>query len=215
MMMQRGDFTVLHEPFSHVADFGEALIGDRTVLTESELINAVRDLARQVPVFFKDTTDFRYPSLLADTAFLREATHLFMIRHPRAAIASHYRLNPHLRCDEIGFGWLYEIFAAVQAATRACPVVIDGDDLAAEPAALVRACCSQIGIPYRPDALHWRPGLDQQWRRTARWHTSVSASSGFEWPDPAPVRDLDPVLNEYLRYHQPYYEKMHAVRLRP
>src|SRR5919198_726315 len=135
MMVERGDRLVVHEPFSHVADFGVAEVDGRVVYSERDLIGALRDLASERPVFFKDTTDFHYAALLADTDFLREATHAFMIRDPKAAIASHYRLNPNLGRDEIGFAWLYEIYAAVRGATGIDPVVVDGDDLVAAPEA--------------------------------------------------------------------------------
>jgi hypothetical protein len=216
MMAERGDRTVLHEPFSHVADFGVAEVDGRVVRSERDLIDALRALAAERPVFFKDTTDFHYPELLADAEFLREATHAFMIRDPKAAIASHYRLNPKLERDEIGFAWLYEIYAAVADATGAEPVVIDGDDLAAAPEPIVQAYCARVGIPYVPEALRWQPKVLPDWQRTARWHTSVSESSGFEplRTDGAVDVEADPRLRAFLRYHQPYYERLRARRLR-
>src|SRR5919198_2941112 len=207
MMVERGDRLVVHEPFSHVADFGVAEVDGRVVYSERDLIGALRDLASERPVFFKDTTDFHYAALLADTDFLREATHAFMIRDPKAAIASHYRLNPKLGRDEIGFAWLYEIYAAVRDATGADPVVIDGDDLVAAPEAIVRAYCARVGIRYVPGALSWRPKVLPGWQRTARWHSAVSESSGFERRGEESPVDVegDPKLRAYLRYHQPHY----------
>jgi Sulfotransferase domain len=217
MMAERGDRTVVHEPFSHVADFGVAEVDGTVVRSERDLIGALRKLAAERPVFFKDTTDFHYPGLLADTAFLREATHTFMIRDPKAAIASHYRLNPKLGRDEIGFAWLHEIYAAVADATGTEPVVLDGDDLVAAPEAIVQAYCARVGIPYVAEALSWRPKVLPGWQRTARWHTSVSDSSGFEQrsEDGAVDVEADPTLRAFLRYHQPFYEQLRARRLRP
>jgi hypothetical protein len=218
MMQERGDFLVIHEPFSHVTDFGEASVGTRQAHSEAEVIGELTRLSQQgQPVFFKDTTDFRYPGLLADSAFLRQLTHVFIIREPAAAIASHYQVNPDLRRDEIGFAWLHEIFESARAATGAIPLVIDADELVADPAAIIRACCTRIGIPFLPGPLRWAPRMDEQWRRTARWHSSVSASSGFEPARAGQGGDVarHPVLSGYLRYHQPYYRKMHDLRLRP
>jgi hypothetical protein len=216
MMAERGDRLVVHEPFSHVADFGVAEVDGRVVRSERALIDALRELASRRPVFFKDTTDFHYPELVHDPSFLREAIHTFMIRDPEAAIASHYRLNPELGRDEIGFAWLHEIYAAVQDATGADPVVVDGDDLVAAPEAIVEAYCARVGIPYVPEALQWKPQVLPSWERTARWHTSVSESSGFEPPRADGAVDVasHPRLGAYLRYHRPYYEKLHARRLR-
>jgi sulfotransferase family protein len=216
MMAERGDRFVVHEPFSHVADFGAAEVDGRVVRSERDLIDALRGLAAERPLFFKDTTDFHYPELVADTRFLREAVHAFMIRDPKAAIASHYRLNPKLGRDEIGFARLHEIYAAVRDATGADPAVIDGDDLVAAPEAIVRAYCARVGIPFVPGALQWQPTVLPSWKRTARWHTSVSESRGFEPPRADGAVDVEshPRLRAYLRYHRPFYDELYARRLR-
>jgi len=214
MMGERGDFLVLHEPFSHVADFGAAEVGDRRVGSETELIAALRDLSAHRPVFFKDTTDFHYPGLLADRGFLAEVRHTFIIRHPREAIASHSALNPEVSRDEIGFARLAEIFDAVTA-TGGKPVVVDSDDLVENPEETVRRYCAEVGIPFRPEALSWRSGMRREWVRTSRWHESTSRTSGFARVTATYERtpDNDPVLAGYLRYHLPFYDRLRAHRL--
>ncbi|GAA0438436.1 hypothetical protein GCM10010357_69820 [Streptomyces luteireticuli] len=217
MMTERGDRVVVHEPFSRVVDFGEVEVGDRVARTEQDVLAALRAIAAARPVFFKDTTDFHYPALLADEAFLAASTHTFIIRDPAEAIASHYALNPDLGCDEVGFARLYEIFTAVQAATGITPVVIDSDDLLDRPADTVRAYCEAVGIPFLPDALSWQPGMRPEWQSTDRWHRSTSRTSGFARGsgDGAEAVAADPTLRAYRDYHLPYYEKLRAVALRP
>ena len=215
MMAQRGDFDVLHEPFSHVADYGSTTVGGREVRSEPELLAALRTVPG--PTFLKDTTDFHYPAVLADAGFLRGATHTFLIRHPREAIASHYKLNPRLGRDEVGFAWLYEIFAAARAATGVVPVVIDSDDLVDRPAQTVQRYCERVGIPPRPEALSWQPGMAAGWQRSERWHRDTSGTTAF-----SPTRteyestvDNSPVLAGYLDHHLPYYERLREHRLTP
>ncbi len=217
MMTERGDFEVVHEPFSHVSNFGVAQVLDREVHSEGELIETLRQLARERCIFFKDTTDFHYERVLTHADFLREATHTFIIRDPKAVIASHYSLNPGLQRDEIGFAWLYEIFRAVIEVTRATPLVMDGDELVAEPQKYVEAYCRHVDIPHIPEALNWHPGSLPAWERTARWHVAVSESRGMEPTTPRVDVDVagDPVLGDYLRYHEPYYQRMRSVRLLP
>lgn len=215
MMAERGDRTVIHEPFSHVADFGAADVAGTMVRDETELIARLRELARHEPVFFKDTTDFAYPGLFADPAFLTEATHTFIIRHPSEAIASHYALNRDLQRDEIGFARLAAIHDAVHAESGRQPVVIDSDDLVTRPVATVRRYCELVGVPFEPRALSWRPGLRDDWRTTRRWHEATGATRGFS---PTSVRyrhttDNHPVLAGYLDYHLPFYEHLHARRM--
>jgi hypothetical protein len=219
MMDARGDRAVLHEPFSRLADFGAVEVAGRTVTDEPALIAAIRALGGRTPVFFKDTTDFPYPGLLADRGFLASAVHTFLVRHPAEAIASHSRLTADLGRDEIGFARLAEIHDAVVAATGRPPVVVDSDDLLDRPADVVRAYCAAVGIPFRAEALHWRPGLREGERRTSRWHESTSHSSGFvRGPGDvaAAVRRVraDPVLAGHLDFHLPHYERLREHRLR-
>ncbi|NJP67077.1 sulfotransferase family protein [Streptomyces sp. ventii] len=217
MMAERGDHAVVHEPLSRVVDFGEVEVGDRVAHDEQGVLAALRSLAASEPVFFKDTTDFHYPALLADEDFLASATHTFIVRDPAEAIASHHKLNPELGRDEIGFAWLYEIFAAVQSATGTTPVVIDSDDLLDRPAETVRMYCEAVGIPFVPEALTWRPSMRSEWQSTSRWHRSTSRSAGFERGSGATVDivEADPRLRAFRDHHMPYYEKLSAAALRP
>lgn len=217
MMTERKDRVVVHEPFSQVVDFGEANVGDRVARSEQDVLAALRALAAEKPVFFKDTTDFHYPGLLADHAFLAAATHTFIIRHPDEAIASHHALNPHLGRDEIGFARLYEIFAAVRAVTGTAPVVVDADDLLDRPADTVRLYCAAVGIPFLPDALTWQPGMRPEWQATSRWHQATSGTAGFTRAASRGTETVaaDPVLRAHRDYHLPYYEQLRAAALRP
>jgi Sulfotransferase domain len=217
MMAERGDRVVVHEPFSQVVDFGEAKVGDRVAHTEHDVLAALRAVAAEEPVFFKDTTDFHYPALLADQSFLAGATHTFIIRHPAEAIASHHELNPNLGRDEIGFARVHEIFTAVRAATGTTPVVIDSDDLLDRPADTVRAYCSAVGIPFLPDALSWESSMRPEWQATSRWHESTSRTSGFTRAADGGAEAVraNPVLRAHLDFHLPYYERLRAVALRP
>lgn len=217
MMTERNDRVVVHEPFSQVVDFGEVKVGDRVARTEQDVLKELRAISTEQPVFFKDTTDFHYPALLADEAFLAGATHTFILRHPAEAIASHHALNPDLGRDEIGFARLHEIFTAVRTATGATPVVIDSDDLLDRPAETVRAYCQAVGIPFLSDALNWQPGMRSDWQATSKWHESTSRTAGFKRGTNAGAEAVaaDPVLSAYLDYHLPFYEELRAAALRP
>jgi hypothetical protein len=170
MMHQRGDFDVVHEPFSHLMDFGTAELAGTRYGDERSLMDALLTMAARRPVFVKDTTDFHYPGVLMADDFLAAATHTFMVRHPREAIASHYRLNPRVTRDEIGFARLREIYDAVRRVGGE-PVVVDSDDLVDRPAATVRAYCAAVGVPFRGKALSWSAQVLPSWERTIyRYH---------------------------------------------
>ena len=114
MMAERGDFAVVHEPFSYLAEFGYADVAGEHVTSAGDLIDALGALARRGRVFAKETTGRRYPEVLCDRQFLAEgARHTFLIRHPRETIASRHALDPGAGLDKIGFESQYEIFAEV------------------------------------------------------------------------------------------------------
>lgn len=216
MMAERRDVVALHEPFSNLTEFGCTEVHGERVESPAALLASLRR-ATPRPVFFKDTTDERYPALLRDTEFLRtDARHTFLIRHPRETIASYHRLNPDMRRHQVGVEALFEIFTTVRRLTGRTPVVIDAEDLVADPAALVRAYCARAALPFVPEALTWRPGPRPEWRATARWHEDVAGSTGFVRSAPAggPDVESDPVLSGHLRHHLPFYEELHRQRLR-
>lgn len=216
MMTERGDYLPVHEPFSYLAEFGQVEVGGSAVTSEPELIAALRALSAGNHVFIKDTTDERYPAVLADQRFLRQdAVHTFLIRHPRETIASYQALNPDVALSQIGMESQYELYCAVSQATGRPPLVVDSDDLVTQPAATVQAYCAQVGIDFRPEALSWQPADRSEWAPSHRWHADAAASSGFGDVREDPRMDVDshPVLGRYLAHHLPFYEKLYALRM--
>jgi Sulfotransferase domain len=94
-------------------------------------------------------------------------------------------------------------------------VVIDSDDLVARPAATMAAYCSAVGLPFKPQALSWQPGERREWRRSARWHADVSASSGFERRERVYRHTVENSadLARFAAHHRPFYEQLYAQRM--
>ncbi|GAA4608222.1 branched chain amino acid aminotransferase [Actinoallomurus liliacearum] len=216
MMAERGDFTPVHEPFSYLAEFGYVDIDGDRVTSEPALIERLRSLAARKPVFIKDTTDERYPGVLADREFLTtDAVHTFLIRHPRDTIASYQKLNPNVVRHQIGFEAQYELFTQVEHVTGREPVVIDSDDLLDRPEAVVKSYCERVGIPFLPEAMSWEAGERREWAPSGRWHADAAKSTGFTRITEENDVDVEahPVYGDYLRHHLPFYEMLHARRL--
>ncbi len=213
MMAERGDFTVVHEPFSYLVMHGHTDVGGTRVRSEPELIRAL--LALPGPVFAKETTGVRYPEAVATPEFLDGVTHTFLIRDPRETIPSYLKLQPDARVESIGFELLHEIYTAVAERTGRQPVVIDAADLVRAPTATVKAYCAAAGIPFVPEALSWQPAQRPEWQPSRRWHETVAASTGFSAVFPGPGTVPDAVAARYLRRHLPCYEALHARRLTP
>jgi Sulfotransferase domain len=216
MMAERGDFTMVHEPFSYLAEFGRTDVAGEHITSAAGLISVLTSLGQDGRVFAKETTGRHYPEVLADRQFLTAgARHTFLIRHPRETIVSYRALDPGAGLHKVGFESQYEIFAEILQLTRRVPVVVDSEDLIARPAAIIRAYCRQAGIDFRPGALTWQPSDRPEWQPSRRWHADAAASTGFARMAGRPVPDLeqDPVLSGYLSYHLPFYEKLHTRRL--
>jgi Sulfotransferase domain len=214
-MVERGDMIAVHEPFCNLADCGETDLDGRTFDSPVSLLAWLRDETDDVSVFLKDTTDRRHGEVLDDQRFLAEARHAFLIRRPEEIASSYYALRPDMRIDEIGLEALHELHTAVRDAGGYRPVVIDSDDLVARPEATMAAYCAAVGLPFVPQALTWEPGERPEWRRSARWHAEVSASSGFEQRERVHTHTVESSdqLARFAAHHLPFYEQLHAQRL--
>jgi len=117
--------------------------------------------------------------------------------------------------NAIGLEILCELRDAVRDAGGDPSVVIDSDDLVTRPGATMAAYCAAVGLPFIPRALSWEEGERPEWRRFARWHSDVSASTGFmrrERVYPHTVADSGR-LARFAAHHLPFYEQLHAQRL--
>jgi hypothetical protein len=216
IMLERGDLEVAHEPFSYLQMDGHFELAGRRVTSPAGLLDTMLEVtADERRVFAKDTSDYEYTPLLEDERLFSDVINTFMIREPRAAISSHYEMNPKATLDEYGFESLHAIFDAVRSATGEVPLVIDGDDLVADPEATVRADCERVGLEFMPEAMHWDPGHQAGWRRTSRWHAEAAESSGLVAK--APKQRETPDTSEHLRrvadHHRPFYDALARHRL--
>ena len=215
-MVEHGGLVALHEPFDNIGDYGSTEINGHPVSDPAELITTLRGLAGTATVFLKETTDRRHHAVLADRRFLAEVTHTFLIRAPAEIAASCYALQgPRLTLAEIGLEYAYDLYQAVLAAGGAQPVVVDSDDLIADPAATMAAYCAATGIPFRRSALYWSPGDRDEWRQSARWHTRVSQSNGFT--QSATSYEIttanNAMLARYSSHHEPFYRELRTHRI--
>ena len=214
-MAERGDMTVLHEPFCKLRDFGETHAGARTFESPLSLLDWLRDETHGISVFLKDHPPAYVREVLADRRFLAEARHAFLIRRPEEIAASSYAVSPRLNIAGIGLEMLCEWQDAVSDAGGDPSVVIDSDDLVARPAATMAAYCAAVGLPFIPRALTWEPGDRPEWRQYARWHIDASASSGFDRHEHVYPHTVEnsPDLARFAAYHRPFYQRLYAQRL--
>ncbi|MFI6377782.1 sulfotransferase family protein [Streptomyces sp. NPDC050546] len=219
MMIERGDLTVLHEPFNVLASKGSYELDGHVHHGERALLDALLSLARTGPrpVYFKDTTDCRYAELLTDPRLATHVRHTFIIRDPAEAIASHYARNPELTSDEVGFGHSWEIFELMREATGRMPVVVDADDLVADPEGIAAAYSALTGLPHRPDALAWPAGERPEWQVFEAWHRDAATSTGIHARSRqyADTVHNNPRLADLHAAQLPFYERLRVHRIAP
>jgi len=213
MVIERGDHLVLARAYY----FGPDRRSDRYPLSMPESTYAnVRDgvlrAGDEHPRVFVKCMAYQAGPGLADED-LDRFTHTFLIRHPTTALASLAERWPDFTDDEAGYAAQHELFQRV--VERGVPaVVVDGDDLRADPDGVVAAWCEAVGLDHRPEALHWEPGLRPEWPLWHEWFAGVAGSTGFAPLRPAPERGATTGRADLLEQALRQYEELAAHRLR-
>ncbi|NEN99603.1 MAG: sulfotransferase family protein [Moorea sp. SIO3I7] len=224
MMQARGDFIVLHEPFSLYYYGSEERKSDRCAKAEinpaynfQPLFQDLINKAQSQPVFIKDMALYIYDR--ADEAFLSHFNHTFLIRHPAKSLPSLFAGWPDFHLSETGYAELYQLFEVTKAFLGQVPPLIDSDDLVQKPEATIKAYCDAVGIPFMPQALKWNPKICSKiwtlpWE--GDWHTYLQSSREFKERDRKNYVSVE--NNEHLKqtydYCLPYYQRLYEHRLR-
>lgn len=110
-----------------------------------------------------------------DFEWIRDATNVLLVRHPRRAIASYTKVRDAPSIEDLGFPQLAEL----QHRFGPLPV-IDADEFLAHPEAALRTMCQTAAVPFDSAMLSWPTGpreSDGVWSRF--WYSSVQASTQF------------------------------------
>ncbi|MEQ8604371.1 MAG: hypothetical protein RIB45_13730 [Marivibrio sp.] len=137
----------------------------------------------------------------------------FLIRDPRAVVASFAKNRGTPEAFELGFERQREIFDHVRAAADATPPVLDAEDVLGDPERALRALCAALNVAFDPAMLAWPAGRrdsDGVWAPV--WYKAVEASTGFAAAGAAPS-DLPADLQRLADAARPSYEAMAAHRL--
>ena len=216
VFVERGDFRVLHEPFSMSYYFSPERRSERfeegEIKEEYRYENVLSEVMSpgEKPVFFKDMA-YHVASIM-DRELVEGFQNTFLMRDPRAVIYSYAKKWPDFTFEEAGYEELYRLYGyAVENGQD--PIVIDAQDLSENPDAMVAAYCASLGIDHEPQALTWEPREVPEWDMWDGWHDNAQESTGIGKLERKDIELPDDLEELYLRC-LPYYEALYAKRLR-
>jgi hypothetical protein len=147
--------------------------------------------------------------------WLARLTNAFLIRDPRAVLASYSAKRRSVTLADIGFVQQRELFDRVADRLGRPPPVVDAADILADPGPVLNVLCRALGIGYTSAMLHWPAGRrasDGVW--APAWYQSVERSTGFCTPGAPPAGPLPPPLEALAAQAQPHYDALAVHRLR-
>jgi Sulfotransferase domain len=214
MMMERGDVAVLHEPFSLHYYYGPQKRSTRydEVRPEGDvdrILARIDAIAADRPVFVKDMA--YHVDALLDRTFAARFVNTFLVRDPAWTLPSLAAQWPDFTDEEAGFEAL-DRFVDLVSSSGARPVVIDSDDLRRDPVGVVEGYCRRVGLPFRPDALSWAPGMPAEWGLWEEWHRETAETAGW-LPPPvgAPPALPSPLAAAAYERCRPVYARLRAL----
>ena len=218
IVMERGDFEVMHEPFSvlyyhHEQRAKAALANFRSAqAADYESIRSrILQAAQNLPVCFKEMCYHCHDHLINDEAFLSRMTNVFLVRDPRPTIASHFAKNPQVTLEEIGYEKQANIFRKLSQMNGEPPIVISAEDLQQNPRDTMRALWKRIDVEDRPDALRWQAGHRSEWDVWEAWHQEVAGSTGIQRRRTIYRHTVEDhaKLSAFYDHHRKHYDEMY------
>lgn len=146
-------------------------------------------------------------------AWLDRLAHAFLLRDPRAMLASLDAKYPNPTLADTGLPQQAAIFDQVCEKLGETPPVVDAKDLLGNPRGILAQLCERLGLEFDEGMLSWEAGpreTDGAW--APYWYASVNGTTGFRPYQPSSA-ELSPALNALLDECLPLYEKLHAHRL--
>lgn len=148
-----------------------------------------------------------------DWSWLGKTRHAFLIRDPARVVASYARVREAPTPEDLGLLQQMMLMEAASDAGQA-PIIVDGDELRAEPRRLLSALCKALDIAFTEAMLSWAPGprsSDGVW--APHWYANVYGSSGFQ-PPSVEAPGCPPDLAHVAATLRPAYQRLAALRIR-
>ena len=215
----RPDCAVVDEPFyaAYLAQTGlDHPMRDEVLVSQSQDWRVVAaSLAADEPAavwYQKHMTHHMLPGFGID--WMAACRNAFLIRDPQAVLASYIVKRAEVTLEDIGVVRQRELFDREADRLGAPPPVVEGTDVLADPAAVLRRLCEALGIPFTDEMLKWPAGpreSDGVW--APAWYEAVERTTGFEAPDRAPAAPLTDDLKRIADQARPHYEALARWKL--
>lgn len=127
--------------------------------------------------------------------WLSALTHAFLIREPKAMLASLVQHLPEPRVEDTGLPQQVALFDEIVRSTGRIPPVVCARELLLDPEGVLRQLTARLGIDFQPAMLAWAPGpRDSDGCWGPHWYAATYASTGF-----GPYRESAATLSPALR----------------
>lgn len=189
--------------------------------------------ASKRPFAFSKELTIYYQATKMPEATMAKFTHCFLMRRPDKVMRSFWRVaqegaeeggssSTYFNPDEAGFK---ELEALVHVATVQLGqplILVDADDLLADPAGVLEAWCAAVGLPWEAGITSWEACMPETWKKWPGWHDDAATSTCFAPRKPksaatsakaAKPDDPEEVTAAILEA-QPIYDRLYEKRLR-
>ncbi|MFT6714737.1 MAG: hypothetical protein ACJAVJ_002026 [Planctomycetota bacterium] len=112
--------------------------------------------------------------------WMRELVHAFLVRDPRAMLASYTEKRAEVSLEDLGLPQQVALFQWLEAETGVKPPVLDASDVLKDPRGSLTMLCEAFGIEFSESMLAWPAGRrdsDGVW--ASWWYNNVMRSTGF------------------------------------
>ncbi len=151
------------------------------------------------------------PSVQRD--WMAKLQHAFLIREPRAMLASYNKKREHARLEDLGFPQQVALYKWLEDQGRTPAPIIEARQVLDNPRAALTALCQALDIEFQESMLSWKPGIhdtDGVW--ASHWYDAVTQSTGFSPYQPKSA-ELSPELQAVAKEAQPFYDFLFERRL--
>lgn len=230
VMRERGDCHCLHEPFMYyyylhkgVREMPHFEARPDQPTTFTDIVAMMRERSRDQTVFSKDMAYYVLPEIFSSPELASTFRHAFLVRDPRRALMSYYRLDPDFLSDEAGLEAQWKLFRWITEQTGETPPVVRAEDIQRDTRGMMAALWERLDLPFVESAFSWQAGTQPaDWQQVGTWHERTSRHGGIATDErsDAEIQSafdamcLDaPVLADYFRHHWPYYLELSAHAL--